>query len=86
MSNKEIKTSLDKSKKTLDKIKDKNWDQKTLSSKLLALCEKGDKGALLWPLRASLSGKKASAGPFEIAEVLGKEKTLERIKQAKEKL
>ena len=41
-----------------------------------------DKGRLLWPLRVALSGKQASPGPFEIAEILGKEKTLKRIRQA----
>jgi hypothetical protein len=40
----------------------------------------------LWPLRVALSGKKNSAGPMEIAEVLGKEKTLFRIKKALELL
>jgi glutamyl/glutaminyl-tRNA synthetase len=45
----------------------------------------GDRGKLLWPLRASLSGKKASASPFEIAEILGKQKTLARITEAKQK-
>lgn len=44
---------------------------------------KGDRGYLLWPLRVALTGKKASAGPFEIAAVLGKEKTIFRIKEAK---
>lgn len=43
-----------------------------------------DRGYLLWPLRAALTGKEASAGPFEIAEILGKEKTIKRIKEAKE--
>ncbi len=42
----------------------------------------GDRGKFLWPLRVALSGKQASPGPFEIAEILGKEKTLKRIKQA----
>lgn len=42
-----------------------------------------DRGKLFWPLRVALSGKKASPGPCEIAEVLGKEKTLKRIKEAK---
>jgi len=46
----------------------------------------GDRGYLLWPLRTALSGKKFSAPPFAIAEILGKEKTLLRLKQAKEKL
>ncbi|MCD6528244.1 hypothetical protein J7K44_01235, partial [bacterium] len=46
----------------------------------------GDRGYLLWPFRVALSGKKASAGPFEIAEVLGKEKTIKRLKEAKERI
>jgi hypothetical protein len=33
-----------------------------------------------------LSGKKASPSPFEIADILGKEKTLKRIKEAVNKL
>ncbi|MFH1968134.1 MAG: glutamate--tRNA ligase, partial [bacterium] len=41
-----------------------------------------NRGFLLWPLRVALSGKKASPSPFEIADILGKEKTLKRIKEA----
>jgi glutamyl/glutaminyl-tRNA synthetase len=41
---------------------------------------------MLWPLRVALTGKQASAGPFEIADVLGRDKTLSRIKKAKELL
>jgi glutamyl-tRNA synthetase len=40
-----------------------------------------NRGYLLWPLRVALSGKQASAGPFEIAYILGKQKTLKRIKE-----
>ena len=39
-------------------------------------------GSFMWPLRVALSGKKASAGPAEIIEIIGKEKTIKRIKQA----
>ncbi len=46
----------------------------------------GDRGYFLWPLRVALTGKKASAPPFDIAEILGKEKTLKRIKEARKKL
>ena len=35
----------------------------------------------LWPLRLALTGKAASPGPFDVAWVLGKETTLNRIKQ-----
>ncbi|PIT87874.1 MAG: glutamate--tRNA ligase, partial [Candidatus Magasanikbacteria bacterium CG10_big_fil_rev_8_21_14_0_10_40_10] len=43
-------------------------------------------GEILWPLRVALSGQKNSPGPLAIAEVLGQEKTLQRIKQAADKL
>ena len=45
-----------------------------------------NRGVLLWPLRVVLTGKEASAGPFEIAAILGKEKTLRRLKEAKNHL
>ena len=46
--------------------------------------EMGDRGRLLWPLRVALTGKAASAGPFDIADILGKEKTIKRIKEARD--
>ncbi|MDO8490003.1 MAG: glutamate--tRNA ligase [bacterium] len=39
-------------------------------------------GEVLWPLRVALTGMKASPTPFEIASILGKEKTLQRITDA----
>jgi len=43
-------------------------------------------GEVLWPLRVALSGQENSPGPFEIAEVLGKEECLRRIDKAINKL
>jgi glutamyl-tRNA synthetase len=89
MSDKELKNILDKLKKTLDKIKEPEWEREKLKEVLIKLADdvgEGDRGKVLWPLRAALTGNEASAGPFEIAEVLGKEKTIERIKQARKKL
>lgn len=91
---KEIKTSLERLEKLLSKIKNEDWDKGNLEKVLVPEAEKfgeeikrvGDRGYLLWPLRTALSGKKASAGPFEIADILGKEKTLTRIKEARELL
>ncbi|MCX6722510.1 MAG: hypothetical protein NT094_00380 [Candidatus Staskawiczbacteria bacterium] len=37
---------------------------------------------MLWPLRVALSGKQSSPSPFEIADILEKEKTLKRIQDA----
>ena len=85
MKTQEISQSLDKSENILSKIKEADWDKEKLEQVLMPEAEKiGDRGYLLWPLRAVLTGQKASAGPFEIAAILGKEKTLKRIKQARE--
>ncbi len=72
-----------------------NWNIKKTEEALLAGVgefnkQKGypekNRGFILWPLRAALSGKQASASPFEIAEILSKEKTLKRIKEGIELL
>lgn len=84
MTKKEIKESLDKLEKILTEIKEKDFVTKRLEKTLMPEAEKNkNRGELLWPLRVAISGRKASPGPFEIAEILGKEKTLKRIKQAR---
>ena len=95
MSDQEIKHSLDKLEKILSKIEIGDWIKENLENILLPEAEKfskeikkrvGDRGYLLWPLRVVLTGKEASAGPFEIATILGKEKVLKRIREARELL
>ena len=84
MTDKEISHSLGESEKILSKIKAGDWKKENIEKALLEEAEKtGDRGKLLWPLRVALSGKQASAGPFDIADILGREKTLKRIKEAK---
>ena len=41
-----------------------------------------DRGTVLWTLRYALSGKRESAGPGELAWLLGKEETLRRLQNA----
>ena len=92
MKDEEIKDVLDRLIDILSKIKDKDWEKKTLENTLILEAEKvgppageaGDRGKILWPLRVALTGKRASASPFEIAEILAKEKTLKRLEEAKE--
>jgi nondiscriminating glutamyl-tRNA synthetase len=94
MTDKELKKSLDRSEKILSKIKNEDWTKENLEKILIKEAEKfaidlnkgGDRGYLLWPLRVALSGKEASASPFEIADILGKEKVLKRIKEAKKQI
>ena len=85
MTDKELKEVLQKLEKILSKMKG-TWDKKNIENVLMAEAERGDRGYILWPFRAAITGKKASAGPFEIAEILGKEKTLQRIRNAFKKI
>ncbi len=80
MSLKDIKKNLEITLKALSETG--NFDQKTLEDILTPLREEHGTGEILWPLRVALSGQKASPGPFEIMETLGKEKSLERIEKA----
>jgi len=83
MNDDELKNSLDTIKKLISSIDDNDFKKEIIEKTLLEESEKtGDKGSLFWPLRALLSGKKASPGPCEIAEILGKNKTLKRIEDA----
>jgi len=71
----------------LSSVEESDWRKQTLLDLIgpeAEIFKDGNRGYLLWPLRAALSGKDASAGPFEIAEALGKDKTMERIVKAKE--
>jgi len=83
----EISNTLEILEQVLSKIEIKDWNKENLRKVLMVESEKygksNDKGLLLWPLRVALTGKKFSAPPFEIAEILGKEKTINRIKDAK---
>ncbi|MBZ9571947.1 glutamate--tRNA ligase [Patescibacteria group bacterium] len=85
MINKEVRVCLDRLRKILSKIRGGNWNKENLERFLMPEAVKiGDKGKILWPFRVALTGKEASAGPFEIAEILGREKVLKRIKEARE--
>jgi len=85
MKDEEVKNFLLRGYETLEKISPKDFEVKFIQEKLLETA--GEKrGELLWPLRVALSGRKQSPSPFEIAWVLGKKETLERIKKAIEKL
>ncbi|MGB9598460.1 MAG: glutamate--tRNA ligase, partial [Minisyncoccales bacterium] len=89
--------SLNQLKKLFERIKNlllnipkEQWKKDDLFNILLKesdiflqeINKKDDRGYFFWPLRVSLTGKKFSAPPVEIMEILGKEKTIQRIEKA----
>ena len=67
----------------LEKIDDADFNSDNIKNVLIKLAtEKGSKGEILHPVRFALSGLDKSPDPFIIAEILGKNETLSRIKKA----
>jgi nondiscriminating glutamyl-tRNA synthetase len=83
-----IKTNLEILQKFLENLPEKEFEPKNLERKVKDLIDskKMGVGETLWPARVALSGRRGSPGPFEMMEVLGKERVLMRIKNAIEKL
>ena len=74
---------------TLDENKFTKTDLESTIKNFIAE-KKYDNGSVLWPLRAALTGREKSPGPFEVCAVLalglGKEEILNRLKVAVQKL
>ena len=78
-----VKESLEKTKGIVE-----SWDFKDtqlLRARLDEIAD-GNRGLVYWPLRVAMSGKEKSPDPIQIINVIGKNKALERIDGAIEKL
>lgn len=82
----EIAESLTKTSAWLKDIPEADFTAGQLEEFFFEKIGAGDKGVILWPLRAALTGKKASAGPFEVLEILGKFEGEKRVARALEKV
>lgn len=77
----DTKKSLEKSREILNNISDADWTLPNIE-KIIFETAGDERGELLWPLRAALTGEKKSPSPFEVAWVLGKEESIKRIRKA----
>ncbi len=69
----------------IEELSDNSWSEKNkLREIFLTVADESGKGraTVLWPVRYSLSGKEKSAGPDELAWLLGKDETIKRLKRA----
>ena len=83
MDDRELKNILEKISEIFSGVPEKDFTKEKLEPILKSEAAKvGDNGKVFWPLRVALSGKKASPGPLEIAEILGKEMCTRRLKMA----
>ncbi|PKL37089.1 glutamate--tRNA ligase [Candidatus Peregrinibacteria bacterium HGW-Peregrinibacteria-1] len=80
--------ALDSLKACLEALENCPWTLEEITKALMNKIQEINvkNGQLLWPLRSALSGLQFSPGAFEIAFVLGKEETINRIQQAITKL
>jgi nondiscriminating glutamyl-tRNA synthetase len=84
MEEKDLLDSLQKSLKAIGEIEEKNWNLEKIKDALMNAADPKNRGALLWPLRAALTGKEKSPSPWEVAWVIGREESIKRINSALE--
>lgn len=81
--------NLNKALPKLEAIEESNWNTQFIHDEIMKLIgELGIKnGLMLWPIRTALSGKAFTpGGAFEIADIIGKEESINRIKKGIELL
>lgn len=81
-----ILASLKASQKEMSELPDDQFNVSNIKNVLARVTVSFSNGEVYWPVRVALSGKAASLGPLEIADALGKEKTLKRLERAIKKL
>ena len=54
----------------------------SIKNAIWGYAEKEGRGNVLWPMRYALSGQEKSPDPFTLAEILGKDETVHRLKKA----
>ena len=88
MTAEEAKNNLKLMIELIEKIPLENWTDDSINDAVVSYLQAKEEkvGPYLWPMRVSLTGKQFSPSPFEVAEVLGKQECLNRIKLAIEKL
>ena len=79
-------TILEKVSKILQTIDQHDFTKEKVKEIVFPYAEEEGRGIVLWPMRVALSGKEKSPDPFELSDILGKQETILRIKNAVELL
>ncbi|MCX6731623.1 MAG: glutamate--tRNA ligase [Candidatus Parcubacteria bacterium] len=68
--------------KILCDIPEGEWTKEGVKGAVWDYTEKEGRGNVLWPLRTALTGLERSPEPFIVADIIGKQKTINRLKSA----
>lgn len=82
----QTKDSLLHSISLLEKIEDNSFTAQSTKNMLWDYATQEGRGAVLWPIRYILSNQQKSPDPFILMEILGKEKSLIRLRNVVNKL
>lgn len=85
MSLDDIKETIERLKASLEGVGEDAFTRESVD-RALQPHYRSDKGWILWPFRVALTGRKASPGPLEIAEILGKKEVMIRLEYAEKLL
>ena len=77
-----VRTHLIKVQQMLVGMPEGNFTADTVKETIFPYATEAGRASVLWPLRVALSGQEKSPDPFTLCGLLGKEKTLSRIKTA----
>jgi len=77
-----LSSYLEKTISLLSNIKDSDFNKENVKNTIWSYSEEVGRGDILWPMRYALSGVDKSPDPFILAEILGKEETINRLNTA----
>jgi glutamyl-tRNA synthetase len=66
----------------LNELSFSDFNKENIKNKIWSYAEEVGRGDILWPMRFALSGVDKSPDPFVLAEILGKDETINRLNNA----
>ncbi len=80
------RSALDQALVLAESLADPDWENRALVTDKFLNAAGEKRGDFLWPLRVALSGRERSPSPMDILWALGRERSLDRLQKAIEKL
>jgi glutamyl-tRNA synthetase len=75
-------SNLEKAIALLDALNTNGFSAENVKEAVFPFATEAGRSAVLWPMRVALSGKEKSPDPFTLGGLLGKDKTLKRLRAA----